>query len=218
MGFKFRKRIKIAPGINLNLSKSGVSTSIGKSGATVNIGKKGTTATVGAPGTGFSYSKKLNSSKSDKGDQEMESNQPRYNNISKPDKPLTSRFIFWVGVFFFPFIFVWFTLKKGTPTKHKVIAFGWFIIMLVVGYTQNHDKKVTSQPKEVVQTIEKAPQQQLEEQLTEALKDPRKRRLMECHGINPWKTKPDNWTPPTKEECAKIDKILGEEAKARKQE
>ncbi|PHM50036.1 DUF4236 domain-containing protein [Xenorhabdus miraniensis] len=29
MGFKFRKRIKIAPGIYINTSKSGVSTSIG---------------------------------------------------------------------------------------------------------------------------------------------------------------------------------------------
>ncbi|PKH06691.1 DUF4236 domain-containing protein [Moritella sp. Urea-trap-13] len=59
MGFKFRKRIKIAPGININLSKSGVSTSIGKPGATINIGKKGVKATVGIPGSGLSYSQNL---------------------------------------------------------------------------------------------------------------------------------------------------------------
>lgn len=33
MGWRFRKRIKIAPGVNINLSKSGISTTIGKRGA-----------------------------------------------------------------------------------------------------------------------------------------------------------------------------------------
>ncbi|MGD8113133.1 DUF4236 domain-containing protein [Vibrio sp. TRT 17S01] len=64
MGFKFRKRIKIAPGLHVNLSKSGVSTSIGKPGATVNIGKKGVKATVGIPGSGLSYSQSLSESNS----------------------------------------------------------------------------------------------------------------------------------------------------------
>lgn len=56
MGFRFRKRFKIIPGIWLNLSKSGVSTSIGGKGLTVNLkdGKTRTTASV--PGTGLSYS------------------------------------------------------------------------------------------------------------------------------------------------------------------
>ncbi|MFB1068306.1 DUF4236 domain-containing protein [Vibrio diabolicus] len=62
MGFKFRKRIKIAPGLHINVSKSGVSTSIGKPGATVNIGKKGGKATVGIPGSGLSYSQNLTGS------------------------------------------------------------------------------------------------------------------------------------------------------------
>ena len=64
MGFKFRKRIKIAPGININLSKSGISTSIGKPEATINIGKKGVKATVGVPGSGFSYSQNLSKNSS----------------------------------------------------------------------------------------------------------------------------------------------------------
>ncbi|ELL0157605.1 DUF4236 domain-containing protein, partial [Escherichia coli] len=37
MGFRFRKRIRIAPGLAINISKSGVSTSIGPKGATTNI-------------------------------------------------------------------------------------------------------------------------------------------------------------------------------------
>ena len=56
MGFRFRKTIKLFPGVKLNLSKSGISTSIGVPGATVNISKRGTRGTVGIPGTGISYS------------------------------------------------------------------------------------------------------------------------------------------------------------------
>lgn len=37
MGFRFRKRIKIIPGVWLNLSKGGVSTSVGIKGLTVNL-------------------------------------------------------------------------------------------------------------------------------------------------------------------------------------
>lgn len=59
MGFRFRKAIKLFPGVRLNLSKSGVSTTIGVRGASVNIGKSGSRATVGLPGTGISYSEKL---------------------------------------------------------------------------------------------------------------------------------------------------------------
>jgi hypothetical protein len=57
MPLRFRKSIKILPGVKINLSKSGVSTSFGKRGSSINIGKKGIRSTVGMPGTGFSFSK-----------------------------------------------------------------------------------------------------------------------------------------------------------------
>ena len=59
MGFRFQKRIKIAPGVRLNLSKSGASVSLGRNGATVNLSKRGTFATLGLPGTGLSYRTKI---------------------------------------------------------------------------------------------------------------------------------------------------------------
>ncbi len=55
MGFRFRRTIKVLPGIRLNLSKSGVSTSIGRRGAHVTIGHGKVRETVGLPGTGLSY-------------------------------------------------------------------------------------------------------------------------------------------------------------------
>ncbi len=56
MGFRLRKSFKMAPGIRLNVSKSGVSTSIGRKGMTINVGRGKTRTTVGIPGTGISYS------------------------------------------------------------------------------------------------------------------------------------------------------------------
>jgi len=72
MGFRFSKRIKILPGVSINLSKSGVSASVGPRGAKINIGKRGVRANVGLPGTGMSYSTKL-SSFDDRGNDTSES-------------------------------------------------------------------------------------------------------------------------------------------------
>jgi len=56
MGLRFQKRIKILPGVYINLSKSGVSASLGGHGATVNVGHTGKRmVTFGIPGTGLSY-------------------------------------------------------------------------------------------------------------------------------------------------------------------
>jgi Protein of unknown function (DUF4236) len=55
MGFLFRKRIKILPGLWFNLSKRGVSTSIGIKGITINIKDNKTRTTASLPGTGLSY-------------------------------------------------------------------------------------------------------------------------------------------------------------------
>lgn len=59
MGFRFHKRIRILPGVHLNLSKSGLSLSVGPRGAKMTIGSSGVRGTVGIPGTGLSYTKKL---------------------------------------------------------------------------------------------------------------------------------------------------------------
>ena len=59
MAWNYRKRIKIAPGIHLNLSKGGVSTSIGPKGAKVTFGKNGTYMNKGIPGTGLYSREKM---------------------------------------------------------------------------------------------------------------------------------------------------------------
>lgn len=64
MAWNFRKRIKIAPGIVFNISKSGVSTTIGTRGASVNVGKRGSYLNTGIPGTGLYSRQKLSTTKS----------------------------------------------------------------------------------------------------------------------------------------------------------
>ena len=58
MGFRFRKRVRLAKGLYLNLSQRGGSLSIGSRGATANISKKGIRDTFSLPGTGISYQTK----------------------------------------------------------------------------------------------------------------------------------------------------------------
>jgi len=60
MGLRFRQRLKIIPGVHLNISSKGMSLSLGGPGATVNLSRKhGTRLTVGIPGTGLSYQTSL---------------------------------------------------------------------------------------------------------------------------------------------------------------
>jgi Protein of unknown function (DUF4236) len=55
MRLRFRRSIRLIPGIRLNLSKSGVSASVGRRGAWLARGPRGARATVGIPGTGLSW-------------------------------------------------------------------------------------------------------------------------------------------------------------------
>lgn len=70
MGFRFRRSIKILPGVRLNISKSGPSLSIGRSGASFNIGGRGTRLTLGIPGTGLYYTTQSSLKKKKKEDEE----------------------------------------------------------------------------------------------------------------------------------------------------
>ena len=55
MPFRFWRRIRLAPGVTLNLSKSMASLSIGPQGAKYTISPRGNRATAGLTGTGLFY-------------------------------------------------------------------------------------------------------------------------------------------------------------------
>lgn len=66
MGFKFRKSIKVAPGVKVNLSNKGVGVSAGVKGVRVSTGPSGSRITTSIPGTGLSYEQRLGKSKNPK--------------------------------------------------------------------------------------------------------------------------------------------------------
>ncbi len=63
MGFRFRKRIRLAKGVYINLSKKGGSLSVGGRGATMNVSKGGVRDASSVPGTGLSYPDKASRGK-----------------------------------------------------------------------------------------------------------------------------------------------------------
>ncbi len=60
MGFRFQRRVKIAPGLNLVASKSGIGISAGVRGARMSATPSGIFGHGGLPGTGLAYREKLN--------------------------------------------------------------------------------------------------------------------------------------------------------------
>jgi hypothetical protein len=62
MALRFRKSVKLAPGLRMNLSGSGASWTLGPRGASVGIGKRGTFLNTGIPGTGLYARQSLTSS------------------------------------------------------------------------------------------------------------------------------------------------------------
>ena len=59
------------------------------------------------------------------------------------NKPLSGKLI--AGIFFLPFVFAWFTLKKGVSTKAKVLSFLWlFAYIGGIGGQQSENPLDTS--------------------------------------------------------------------------
>jgi len=75
MAFRFWRRIRLFPGVTLNLSKSTASLSFGPRGAKYTVSPRGNRATAGIPGTGLFYTVK------DPGDR------PRRTGGATPDAP-----------------------------------------------------------------------------------------------------------------------------------
>lgn len=142
MGFNFRKSLKIAPGIRLNITKKGVSSvSLGAKGARVNLGKKGTRTTVGLPGTGLSYSnfspkqikREISRSEPVSTHMNMSPVRPQVPPLSfMPKFERKVSILLGIGIFMMPYIFAWFTLREGYSKSARYISFGWLLFLVFV--------------------------------------------------------------------------------------
>nr|WP_098729260.1 DUF4236 domain-containing protein [Acinetobacter baumannii] len=131
MGLNFRKSIKIAPGIRVNISKKGLSSvSVGGKGARVNVSKKGTRTTVGIPGTGLSYTTNTSYKKS-KGTLNDPIHLIQQEGSDKEKRNILVSILLWIGILWAPYIFVWFTLQRKYSNTERFIAFGWLIIVVI---------------------------------------------------------------------------------------
>lgn len=122
MALRFRKTIKIVPGVRINFGKKSMSLSLGGRGGSLNINKNGLRSTVGIPGTGISYTSNLKSSNVLSG---IETDKPDYS-------LLKFGFILFMATFYFII-----TLVYGWPFYKIVLvpvaiallakALAWFI-------------------------------------------------------------------------------------------
>ena len=56
MGFRFQRRVRVAPGVRLNISKSGIGGSVGRTGLRLGLdANRRKYFSVGLPRTGLSY-------------------------------------------------------------------------------------------------------------------------------------------------------------------
>ena len=113
MGWRFRRSIKLLPGVKLNIGKKSTSISIGGRGATVNFSKRGTKTTVGVPGTGLSYT---NFEKKGKG-------RPRAISSVLPSNYTAKDYIFAFGCVVIVFVIGAFTITSyKNNQREKAIA------------------------------------------------------------------------------------------------
>lgn len=126
MGFRFRKSVKIAPGVRMNFGKKGVGMSFGTKGARVSVNSSGRSrATVGIPGTGISYSTSLNGKKRKTTKAAPVQKAPK---AKKPASPLTKLLL---GIFYI--ICCAYMLIYGFT---QLAQSGWILVVLglVLGF------------------------------------------------------------------------------------
>lgn len=102
MALRFRRTLKIAPGVRLNLTKTGVSARVGPRGAGVTAGTSGTTVSAGIPGSGLHVSQKVRKNT-------PQSTEKKSDAMSEP-KTTGLGFFGWLGVCAIIFGILWIIL------------------------------------------------------------------------------------------------------------
>lgn len=146
MGLRFRKSVKLAPGVRLNFNKNSSSVTFGGKGAHYTINSKGKeTASVGIPGTGLSYStssggKSTSGSSSNNAytSNNYSSSTPPKKNNDKKWYQKTGWIIFFL-IFFFPIglFLMWKYSSWKKPVKGIVSAL--FVFGLIGSCTGSSD-------------------------------------------------------------------------------
>lgn len=122
MGFRFRKSVKIAPGVRLNFGKKSTSVTLGGKGARYTVSSTGRrTKSVSIPGTGVSYVSSTTKKKSKSSESTTETH------ISKPVQAYSPKAYKTSSTIFVVIAIVTFII--GIPT----IMFGGWIFLIIGG-------------------------------------------------------------------------------------
>lgn len=160
MGFRFRKSVKIAPGVRLNLNRKSASISLGGKGAHYTVSSTGRkTATVGLPGTGISYSVTESTGKSSSRTKSGGTH-PSGNGGGKKNKGGCLMIL--LALMFWPFAlsyWIWKTDKFQASKKIRaaIIAAFW-IVMVCIGAFSGGSQQKAEQPLPTATIAEETPQ------------------------------------------------------------
>lgn len=156
MGMRFRKSVKIAPGVKVNLNSKSVSVTAGVKGAHHTVSSNGSrTSSVGIPGTGLSYSKTTRGSSGTQkaGSNQSDNSKGFYTPELEPEDPKTPKkrwyqSNFWIIFFlivFFPvgLYLMWRHSKWNKVVKVLVTA---FFVYAVVQSGSTQDSAPTKVP------------------------------------------------------------------------
>lgn len=136
MGWRFRKSVKILPGVKLNFNKNSTSLTLGGRGAHYTVNSNGRkTLSAGIPGTGLSYTEQIQSGRP------AQNNRKTLNDISSP-------VVYFFLTFFLGIIGVhrFYRGQIGIGILYLITGgiffIGWFIdlinaIILLVKYLKN---------------------------------------------------------------------------------
>lgn len=156
MGLRFRKSVKIAPGVRLNLNKNSTSVSFGGKGAHYTVSSNGRrTASVGIPGTGISYSASTSSGKGGKARDTAKSSGGSSSGRGDNDK----NGCLWLllGIALLPILltyWLWTTdmFKLSKKARAGIIAVMW-AVLIILGIVGGNNKESTQQPPMPTATI-----------------------------------------------------------------
>ncbi|WP_094461910.1 DUF4236 domain-containing protein [Pannonibacter phragmitetus] len=70
MAIRFQRRIRIAPGVNVDFSRSGLGLSVGPRGFSFSAGPGGVYRNIGLPGTGLSHREKIGGGRRSRSDRQ----------------------------------------------------------------------------------------------------------------------------------------------------
>lgn len=91
MAFRFRRSLRLLPGVRINFGKRGISATVGVRGAGVTIGSRGTYLNVGLPGTGISYRTRIDGPLPKQRDQYADTDNTNGKGEPSPTSPSTSK-------------------------------------------------------------------------------------------------------------------------------